>query len=88
MTALEKEMLKLVRAYGSSNETQEVFAASHGISKGKLHYWMKKLSKSSDSKPLTKTPSFVPLSVIAPPEQEMRRIIIRCSSGVEIEIPV
>ena len=86
MTALEKEMLKLVTAYGSSNQTQEVFAASHGISKGKLHYWMKKLSRYSVSQPFTKTPSFVPIEVTAP--QVACSILIRCSNGVEIEIPV
>lgn len=86
MSELEKRMGKLVKLYGSTDRTQEEFAAAHDISKGKLHYWIRKLS--GPPKPATiKRPVFVPVEVPLV-GQAAPTILIRLANGVEIEIPL
>lgn len=79
-------MTKLVALYKESGQSQKEFAVSHGVSEGKLHYWITKISKPEKVKPVSKKVGFVPIEVV--PGQVGRTILIRCTSGVEIEIPV
>ena len=63
MSELEKRMGKLVKLYESTDRTQEEFAAAHDISKGKLHYWIRKLSGPPKPATMMKGPVFVPVEV-------------------------
>ena len=81
-------MRKLVKEFHTSGLDQKQFAEANGISKGKLHYWIKKLSVPSPTKLPDVTSNFVPITLTSQQEQQVRSIIIRCSSGVEIEIPL
>ena len=87
-TASQKH--KLVKDFEISGQSQREFAASHGIKEGELYYWISKLRKSKKvvSEPTTSQKSFVPIAVSSIPAQEVRSILIRCTSGVEIEIPL
>ena len=84
-------MFKLVKEFEASGQSQKDFARAHGIKKGKLHYWICKSrnqkQKSSRSSSSSKK-NFVPLLVPAVSEPTGQRILIRCSHGVEIEIPL
>ena len=84
MTELEKHMESLVKDYHKSSLTQEAFASRHGISKGKLHYWMKKFFKLKHKEPV---PEFIPLEVPLP-ARGSKCIVIRMADGMEIQIPV
>ncbi len=57
-------MVKLIDKYETS---QKAFSAAHGLSKSKLHYWIKKLAKSQKALPSTTEPAFVPLAIIPSP---------------------
>ena len=82
-------MQKLVKAYKASGQSQKAFAATHGVSKSKLHYWITKLSKPSKVLPRDTESSFVPIEITASPlEKTDKVILIRLVSGIEIEIPV
>ncbi|SFF67486.1 Transposase [Salegentibacter agarivorans] len=81
------EMRKLVTSYYKSGQSQTAFARAHGISKGKLSYWVNKFIKEKDKKPaksnfvsLSASPSTAPTS--------SRSMHIRLGNGVEIEIPL
>ena len=81
------EMRKLVTSYYESGQSQTAFARAHGISKGKLSYWVNKFIKEKEKKPaksnfvsLSATPSTAPTS--------SRSMHIRLGNGVEIEIPL
>jgi len=77
-------MHKLVKQFRDSGLSQKEFAASHGLTTGKLHYWVSKTARPERSAAPKK--DFVAISVT--PELEDRNIVIRLKSGVEIEIPV
>lgn len=79
-------MEALVSRFHSSGQDQKGFAEANGIGKGKLHYWIKKLSSSSVGTPPDRPSDFIPLEVAGP--SAPRSIIIRCAGGVEIEIPL
>ena len=81
-------MRKLVKEFHNSGLDQKHFAQANCISKGKLHYWIKKLSLSSAPKLSDATTNFIPIALTSGQEQEAGSIIIRCTSGVEIEIPL
>ncbi len=82
-------MVKLIDKYETSGQSQKAFSAAHGLSKSKLHYWIKKLAKSQKALPSTTEPAFVPLAIIPSPiEKPDKVILIRLTSGVEIEIPL
>lgn len=81
------EMRKLVTSFYESGQSQTAFARAHGISKGKLSYWVNKFIKEKEKKPaksnfvsLSATPSTAPTS--------SRSMHIRLGNGVEIEIPL
>ncbi|TDN93343.1 hypothetical protein DET49_10469 [Salegentibacter sp. 24] len=81
------EMFELVTSYYESGQSQTAFARAHGISKGKLCYWIKKFPRKPVLKPeksnfvsLSATPSTAPTS--------SRSMHIRLGNGVEIEIPL
>jgi transposase-like protein len=82
------QMRKLVKQFKDSGQSQKEFAAAHGLKKGKLYYWICKLSKPQQSgTPLvTAKKDFVAIELT--PAQEGRSIMIRLKSGVEIEIPL
>ena len=83
------EMRKLVKEYIKSGESQNSFASAQGISKSKLHYWIKKSSKPSKAVPPDNAVSFVPIEITKSPLQQTDQVIlIRLTSGVEIEIPI
>lgn len=86
---IASDMAKLVDQYKASGQSKKVFAAFHGVSKGKLHYWIKKLSKPDKVLHLANESSFVPIEITPlPSEKTDQAIVIRLTSGVEIEIPV
>ena len=86
-SSIASEMQKLVTSYYESGQSQSTFARAHGISKGKLCYWIQKFPRKPAEKS-TKS-NFVPLSA-APSSQpgSSRSMYIRLSDGVEIEIPL
>jgi len=81
-------MRKLVSQYHLSGQSQREFSSAHGVTEGKLHYWIKKLASSStDQAPeATVSKAFVPISITD--VKADRILLIRCASGVEIEIPI
>ena len=82
------QMRKLVRLYQESGQSQRAFSALHGLKQGKLQYWISKLSKPSPSCSRSATSKKDFVSIALAPEHEGRSIMIRCASGVEIEIPL
>ena len=85
MTELERHMEALVKSFHKSSLTQEEFASKHDISKGKLHYWIKKFSE-----PVRESvvPEFIPLEISNFSSKISKSIIIRMPDGMEIQIPV
>ncbi len=83
-------MHKLVKQFQESGQSRKEFAAAQGIKAGKLYYWISKSAKARQAVPWPAAPerNFVPIAVTPGQKQEMRSIIIRCTSGIEIEIPV
>lgn len=79
-------MHKLVSAYHNSGQSQKAFAQAHGLTKGKLHYWIKKLLK--ESIPSPETSSFIPLEMTSRESSSSKVITIRTSDGLEIQIPM
>ena len=77
-------MHKLVEEFRESGLSQKDFAASYGLTTGKMHYWVSKMARPERS--AGPRNGFVAISVT--PEPEGRNIVIRLKSGVEIEIPV
>jgi len=49
-SSISDEMKELVSAFLTSGQSQKEFAESHGLSKGKLHYWVKKFSEALNPK--------------------------------------
>lgn len=90
MTTQEKTsaMLKLVKEFNESGQSQKAFSSLHGLTEGKLNYWICKFKKSQfeGSRSVAPAKDFVSIGVV--PLQENRSILIRCQSGVEIEIPL
>lgn len=80
-------MHKLVSAYHNSGQSQKAFAQSHGLTKGKLHYWIKKFSKESIPSSETSSP-FIPLEMTGTEPCSSKVIIIRTTDGLEIQIPM
>ena len=81
------EMRKLVTSYYESGQSQTAFARAHGISKGKLSYWVNKFPREQVTKPAKS--NFVSLSAdpsTAPTSSGSMHI--RLGNGVEIEIPL
>lgn len=79
-------MRKLVASYYESGQSHSVFARTHGISKGKLSYWIDKFPKKEDSEPIKS--NFVSLSVPPSTQTSTQSMYIRLGNGVEIEIPL
>lgn len=81
-------MHKLVKEFRDSGRSQKEFAAAHGLSPGKMHYWVSKTARPERSAPPSIVPKkdFVAISVT--PQRDNRNIVIRLKSGVEIEIPI
>ncbi|MCM4156149.1 MULTISPECIES: IS66 family insertion sequence element accessory protein TnpA [Christiangramia] len=84
-SSIATEMRKLVDNYYESGQSRSSFARNHGISKGKLCYWIQKFPKEQVIKPaksnfvsLSADPSTTPTS--------SRSMHIRLGNGVEIEI--
>lgn len=80
-----QRMGKLVSSYHRSGQSQKDFAKAHGLTGGKLHYWIKKLSIPEEQEPL---PEFIPLEVSNFFSRSSKSIIIRMADGMEIQIPV
>ena len=80
-------MRKLVSQYELSGQSQREFSSAHGVTEGKLHYWIKKLALSTDQAPETSVSKvFVPISITDVKADKI--LLIRYASGVEIEIPL
>ena len=84
---LTSKMRKLVSEYHKSGQSQKFFAAAHNLKKGKLNYWIHKFAIEKPASSLPKS-DFVPLSVCTTSTDTEKHLIIRCTSGVEIEIPI
>jgi transposase-like protein len=78
-------MRKLVTNYYESGQSKSVFARTHGISKGKLSYWIHKFPRKEAKEPVKS--NFVPLSVPPSAQSSTQSMFIRLGNGVEIEIP-
>lgn len=86
---ISSQMARLVSHYKSSGQSQTDFAASHGLSKSKLNYWLTKFSKSEKVLPSANKPTFVPIEITPLRSKKTNQVIvIRLSNGVEIEIPL
>lgn len=77
-------MESLVCSYHSSGQTQKDFAKAHGLTEGKLHYWIKKLSVPREEEPSSE---FIPLD-LSLPSRGSRCIVIHIPGGMEVKIPV
>ena len=88
-TSVSEKMHKLVSLYHSSGQSQKDFAKVHGLSEGKLHYWIKKFSK-KESTAADTTSSFIPIDISNSQTQELlsKTILIRMANGLEIQIPI
>ena len=80
-------MKELVSVFLNSGQSQKEFAEAHGLTKGKLHYWVKKFSESPTTVSKS-TSSFIPLEVSSSEELQSRTILIRMPNGLEIQIPI
>lgn len=86
-----KKMAALVNAYHKSGESQKSFASTHGVSKGKLNYWIQKLSETEKDFAVDKSSSFMPIAITDSAKHTSsigKVIIIRLAGGIEIEIPL
>jgi len=81
-------MLKLVKEFRQSGQSQKEFSSLHGLTEGKLNYWICKFEKSQSEDSPSVAPAKQFISIGVTPLQENRSILIRCQSGVEIEIPL
>ncbi len=84
-SSIAYRMLKLVTSYYESGQSKSAFARTHGISKGKLSYWINKFPRQEDKEPVKS--NFVSLSASAPAQTPVQVMYIRLGNGVEIEIP-
>lgn len=84
-----QKMQELVKHYHGSNKDQITFADANGISAGKLHYWIKKLSPKKE-KPIVggSSDKFIPIEIAPSSGGSPKHILIRTSDGIEIEVPV
>jgi transposase-like protein len=86
-SSIATEMSELVTSYYESGQSQSAFSRTHGISKSKLCYWIKKFPRKPGEKP-TKS-NFVSLSADSSFQPtSSRNMYIRLGNGVEIEIPL
>ncbi len=63
------EMRKLIASCYESEQSQTAFAPAHGISKGKLSYWVNKFLKEESKNPLKSNlflyrPPFFPANIL------------------------
>ena len=84
-SSIASKMRKLVASYYESVQSQSLFARTHGISKGKLSYWIQKFPRKEDKEPVKS--NFVSLSVPPSGQSSTQSMVIRLGNGVEIEIP-
>lgn len=85
---IASKMAKMVREYSASGQSRKMFSASRGVSEGKLHYWVKKLS-AGKAVALADRSAFVPIDIPPPPSGKADQVIsIHLPNGVEIKIPV
>lgn len=80
-------MRNLVSLYQSSGQSQKAFAKSHGLTEGKLYYWVKKFSKENTTTSVASS-SFIPVEMTSTESCSSKAIIIRTSDGLEIQIPM
>jgi len=86
-SSIASEMQKLVTSYYESGQSQSSFARAHGISKGKLSYWIQKFPRKPGEKSVKS--NFVALSATPSSQLGSSKIMyIRLGDGVEIEIPL
>ena len=82
------QMQKLVLQYQSSGKSQKSFALVHGITEGKLHYWLRKLSADKERGDNSTGPDFVPLQIAPDSSVEDKAILIQLPNGTSVEIPL
>jgi transposase-like protein len=88
-TIVGLEMQELVSQYKSSGQSQMEFSLAHNISKSKLHYWIKKLETIGKVSTVVSAATFVPIAITPTASQKTdQAIVIRLTSGIEIEIPI
>lgn len=83
-SSIATEMRKLVSNYYESGQSQSTFARNHGISKGKLSYWIHRFPRKEVKEPVKS--NFVALSVPPSTQTSTQSMVIRLGNGVEIEI--
>ena len=81
-------MGKLVADFRNSEMSFNKFAAAHGISRGKLHYWVKRLDDAPGLDAIENSNHFIPLNIPSGSSGELRYIIINKPCGTQIKIPL
>ena len=69
-------MRKLVGDFRNSYMSFNKFAEAHGISRGKLHYWVRRFGSSIELDAVGESGKFIPLDLPLSNSQELRYIII------------
>jgi hypothetical protein len=75
-----RRMTALVRRWKASPDTQEVFTRRHGISRAKLHYWMRQVA------PPQATVAFTPVQVCDSLGAETGAVEIALATGERVVV--
>lgn len=84
-------MRGLVEKYHQSQISLSQFAADHGVTRGKLHYWVQRFKSSSvnqDSSEVPTSEKFIPIHMPEGTQAEPSYIIINKPCGTQIKIPL
>ncbi len=81
-------MRKLVGDFRNSDMSFNKFAEAHGISRGKLHYWVRRIGSNIELDAMGESGKFIPLELPVNQTQELRYIIINKPCGTQIKIPL
>ena len=78
-----RHMTALVRRWDASGETQVVFARQHGVSHGKLRYWLGRLDQRPD---IAAPVAFTPVQVVDAAGRETGAIELVLTTGDQLII--
>ena len=78
-----RRMTALVRRWDASGETQGLFARRHGVSQGKLRYWLSRVDRQPAT---TATMAFTPVQVVDAPGLDAGAIEITLVTGERLVV--
>ena len=92
MTREEKTlyMRELIAKFHKSGDSIRQFASAHGMSKGKLNYWVQRFKDTRQANVASNeedTTRFIPLGLPQRQDSEPQYIIINKPCGTQIKIP-